>query len=120
MRRILVLATLLATSATPALAGSHPSLTILTRDGKRQTYAFSDFDEKRLTFELKLGKQDQEIGLREIAGIAFAALDSSVAAVHSRDSLDTFSMLDDRGECPGGGDWEVLPRRRQQILPLHG
>lgn len=96
MRRILVFAILLAMSAVPALAGSHPSLTVLTRDGKRQTYAFSDFDGKRLTFELKLGKQDREIGLREIGCFAFAALDSSAAVAHSRDSLDNFSMLDGR------------------------
>jgi len=76
-----------------SLAFAGPTLTVTTRDGQRQAFAFDDFDNKRLTFELKLGKKDRELELRGVSGLQFEPADTA-SVTTSADSLDTFTMVD--------------------------
>ena len=66
---------------------------VTTRDGQRETFTFSDFDEKRLLFELRLGKADRDIELRGVSMLEFPPADTT-AASPSSDSLDVFTMVD--------------------------
>ncbi|MCI0404760.1 MAG: M48 family metalloprotease, partial [candidate division Zixibacteria bacterium] len=68
------------------------ALKIATRSGQGLVYNFSDFDDKRLTFEFKLGKQEREVALRDIQAIYFDTTSSS--SQNSADTLDIFSLKD--------------------------
>jgi len=76
-----------------SIAVADPALTVTARDGQRQLFTFSDFDNKRLAFELHLGKKDRELELRGIAAIQFPPSDTT-AVTPSADSLDVFTMVD--------------------------
>ena len=67
---------------------------IRMRTGEYATYAFSSFDQKRLTFELEAGKRDVELPLREIA--TFALAPSDTAATVAPESLDVVALTDGR------------------------
>src|SRR5882672_8105986 len=92
-RRGLVLPLFAWVSLLSSLAVADPAITVTTREGQRQLFAFSDFDNKRLAFELRLGKKGRELDLRAIAVIQFPPLDTAAVAP-SIDSLDVFTMVD--------------------------
>lgn len=92
MSRRVVLAALLLCLASPAFAAS-PLLTVTGRDGQREAFTFDDFDSKRLTFQLKVGKKDRELDLRGISAIQFPPADATPSAPTS-DPLDVFTMVD--------------------------
>ena len=87
----MLLAVLLLCLAAPAFAAT-PMITVVGRDGTRSAFAFDDFDNKRLTFELKVGKKDRELDLRGVSAIQFPPADSTVAP--NSDQLDVFTMVD--------------------------
>lgn len=64
-------------------------LKVVTRQHQEIIYQFDGYDDDRLTFELKLGKKDREIGLRDIQSIYFdtTAITDSVVSVDSLDNL---------------------------------
>jgi Zn-dependent protease with chaperone function len=91
VRRTLLAAACLVLAA-PSFAAA-PLLTVTSRDGQRQAFTFEDFDNKRLTFELKVGKKDRELDLRGISAIQFPPNDTASVSPTS-DSLDVFMMVD--------------------------
>src|SRR6266849_5427116 len=91
--RALVLPLFACASLLSSLAAADPAITVTTRDGQRQAFTFSDFDNKRLTFVLRLGKKDRQLDLRCVAAIQFPSSDTTAAAP-SADSLDVFTMVD--------------------------
>ena len=91
LRHVFVAAILMCIASTADAAS--PLVTVTTRDGLRQTFSFSDFDDKHLSFDLQLGKKDREIELRGISLIQFPPSDS-VGAPVTPDSLDLFTMVD--------------------------
>lgn len=85
---------LLVTLPAPAAAGDRPlTLQIALRDGQAEALAFDGFDEKRLVFKFKTGKDKREIALRDMAALDFAPPDSGVAAP---DSVDVLCLRDGR------------------------
>lgn len=83
---------LLGLTASPSLSAKDIPVKIATRSGQELVYNFSDFDDKRLTFEFKLGKQEREIALRDVRAIFFDTTfyDSSKIS----DTLDVFLLKD--------------------------
>jgi Zn-dependent protease with chaperone function len=78
--------------AFPAFAAA-PVLTVTGRDGHRETFAFDDFDNKRLMFQLKVGTKDRELDLLGVSAIQFPPHDTATVSPTS-DSLDVFTMVD--------------------------
>lgn len=79
-------------SASLTLSAKDIALKIATRSGQELIYNFSDFDDKRLTFEFKLGKQEREIALKDVRTIF---LDTTLSdSQKMSDTLDIFSLKD--------------------------
>lgn len=91
VRRIL-LAVAFVSLASSSFAAA-PLLTVMSRDGHRETFAFDDFDNKRLTFELKVGKKDRELDLRGVSAIQFPPTDTASISP-TTESLDVFTLVD--------------------------
>jgi hypothetical protein len=92
-RTMLAVAGLAALAVVPSLAAAGPALTVTASDGQRQAFTFDDFDNKRLTFQLKVGKKDRELDLRGISAIQFPPTDTT-SITPTLDSLDVFTMVD--------------------------
>jgi Zn-dependent protease with chaperone function len=70
-----------------------PLVTVTGRDGQRGPFTFDSFDNRRLTFELKVGKKDRELDLRGVSAIQFPPNDTASATTIT-DQLDVFTMVD--------------------------
>jgi Zn-dependent protease with chaperone function len=77
----------------PILAHASVAMVVTSRDGQRSAFTFSDFDDKRLIFELRLGKADRELDLRGVSFLQFSPYDSAAVAPVT-DTLDVFTMAD--------------------------
>lgn len=80
--------------ATPNLLAKDVFLKIATRKGEVMIVKLSGYDDKKLNFELKSGKQEREINLRDISVIYFDTTFTEVRPEELSDSLDLFSMTD--------------------------
>jgi len=80
--------------ATSNLFAKDLFLKIATRKGEVMIVKFSGYDDKKLNFELKSGKQEREISLRDISVIYFDTTFTEVSPQGLSDSLDVFSMTD--------------------------